>query len=149
MKLWRAFCAASGTDLALPFQVWHFGNTKEMAADLGKLVVSGLKTATGSLVEANAKRPEETPVLGGLSVVTDHGGEAICVIQTTEIRYLPFDEVDAEFAYDEGEGDRTYQYWRDVHWTYFSNEAHHLGLEFNERSLICCERFKVLFVDEL
>ncbi|HQZ82755.1 MAG TPA: ASCH domain-containing protein [Pyrinomonadaceae bacterium] len=148
-ELWRVFCAFSGTDPKLPFQVWHFGNTPEMAADLGKLVVAGLKTATASLVEANAKRPDEKPVLDGFSVVTDLDHKAICVVRTTEIRFLRFEDVDAQFAFDEGEGDRSYEYWRDVHWEYFSNEARELGLEFCERSLICCERFEVLFVNEL
>jgi len=148
-ELWRSYCASSGTDPELPFQTWYFGNTPEMANDLAMLVASGIKTATASLVAANAEKPEETPVLDGFSVVTDGNDKAICIIQTTEIRYLPFDEVDAEFAYDEGEGDRSYQYWRDVHLAYFSNEARELGLEFSERSLVCCERFEVLLVNEL
>ncbi|MGD9562007.1 MAG: ASCH domain-containing protein [Pyrinomonadaceae bacterium] len=148
-RFWEAFCSSSGTDAALPHQIWHFGNTAEMADELANLVVSGKKTATASLVEANALRPEETPIFGGFSVVTDIENEPICVVQTTEVRHIPFDRIDEQFAFDEGEGDRSYRYWREVHWNYFTNEARELGIEFNERSLICCERFKLLFVNEL
>ncbi len=148
-EFWKAFCSFSGTDAAERYQVWHFGNTAEMARDLANLVLLGKKTATASLVEANGLKPEETPILGGYSVVIDIENEPICVVHTTEVRHLPFNEVDEQFAFDEGEGDRSYQYWRDVHWHYFTNEARELGLGFNESSLVCCERFKVLFVNEL
>jgi len=69
----------------------------------------------------------------------------LCIIQTTEIRHLPFDEVDAQFAFDEGEGDQSYEYWRDVHWRFFTEEAKDVGLKFDEKSLICCERFKLIY----
>ena len=35
-----------------------------------------------------------------------------CVIETTEVTYRRFSEVDAAFAYDEGEGDRSLAYWQ-------------------------------------
>ena len=69
----------------------------------------------------------------------------MCVIQTVEIRHLPFEEVDAQFASDEGEGDQTLEYWRTVHWRYFSREAAELGIDFDERSIVCCERFRLLY----
>lgn len=129
----------------LPFQVWYFGNTREMALELADLVIAGRKRATASLAAVNQLKPEEAPIPDGYSVVTDLDGEPKCVMRTTEIRHLPFDEVDAEFAYDEGEGDRSLEYWRDVHRDYFTREASNLGLEFNERSAVCCERFELLY----
>lgn len=74
-------------------------------------------------------------------VVTDFHGVPLCVIQTVEIKHLPFEEVDAQFAADEGEGDQSLEYWRDVHWRYFTREAAELSIDFNKRSLVCCERF--------
>lgn len=105
------------------FQTWFFGNTPEMALELADLVLSGKKTATASLDEMNEKKPEMAPVPDGLSIVTDFEGHPLCIIQTTEIRHLPFDEVDARFAFDEGEGDRSLEYWRDGHRQYFTKEA--------------------------
>jgi uncharacterized protein YhfF len=77
--------------------------------------------------------------------VTDYVGTPMCVIRTTEIRHLPFDDVDAQFAHDEGEGDQSLKYWRSVHLNYFTREAAELGLAFNESSIICCERFRLVF----
>lgn len=144
-EFWQKFCAASGVRAATPFQVWYFGNSSEMARELAGLVVSGKKCATASLVEFNARHPEAAPVDNGYSVVTDFEGRPVCVIQTAEIRQIPFAEVDAAFASDEGEGDRSLAYWRDVHRAYFTKEAAENNLEFNENSLICCERFKLLY----
>ncbi len=144
-QFWLDFCKTSGTDSQMPYQVWYFGNTSEMARELATIVISGKKTATASLVEFNETHPESAPVENGFSVVTDFEGSPLCVIQTTEIRHLLFKEVDAKFAFDEGEGDQTLEYWREVHHQYFTKEAKEFNLEFNENSLICCERFKLLF----
>ncbi len=142
---WRRFCQENGIDPETPYQVWFFGNGQEMAIELAGLVISGKKKATASLVTVNQMKPEIAPINDGYSVVTDLAGEPLCVIQTTEIAHLPFLEVDAEFAFDEGEGDQTLDDWQAGHWRYFTREAAELGIEFNERSLICCERFRLLF----
>ena len=145
VQFWEEFCAASGTPSDKPYKTWYFGNTAEMAAELAKLVIVGRKRATASLVAVNERLPAEAPQLSGYSVVTDQAGQPKCVIRTTEIRHIPFCEVDAQFAFDEGEGDRSLEYWREVHSNYFSREAAELGIEFGERSLICCERFEMLY----
>jgi len=144
-RFWEEFCAASGTPFDKPYQTWYFGNTAEMAEELAQLVIDGRKRATASLVAVNERLPDEAPQPGGYSVVTDHPGHPKCVIRTSEIRHVPFCEVDAQFAFDEGEGDRSLEYWREVHSNYFSREAAELGIEFGERSLICCERFEMLY----
>jgi uncharacterized protein YhfF len=144
-NFWAEFCAISRIKPDTPFQVWFFGNTSEMARELVALVLQEKKTATASLVEENKLNPESAPVPDGYSVVTDFEGNPQCVIQTTEIRHLPFYKVDAQFAFDEGEGDQTLEYWRECHWQYFSKEAKELAVEFDESSLITCERFKLLF----
>jgi uncharacterized protein YhfF len=127
------------------YQVWYFGNTPEMARDLADLVLSGKKTATASLLETNTRQPENAPIEDGFSVVTDMEGIPICVIRTTEMIQMPFSDVDAAFAYDEGEDDRTLESWRNAHRDYFTKEAASLGFAFDENSLVCCERFRLLF----
>ncbi len=145
-KFWQEFCAEnSEVNPDEPYQVWFFGNNSKMARELVELVLQGKKTATASLFEENKLRPESAPIPDGYSVVTDFEGNPQCVIQTTEIRQLPFIEVDAQFAFDEGEGNQTLADWRDGHWQYFSKEAKELGIEFDETSLVTCERFKLLF----
>lgn len=147
-NFWRGFCEKSDLNPETPYQVWYFGNHSKQARELAELVISGKKRATASLVGFNEAHPEVAPVDEGYSVVTDFEGNPMCVIQTTEIRHLPFIKVDAQFAFDEGEGDQTLEDWRDGHWRYFTREAAENGLEFNEKTLICCERFKLLYPKE-
>lgn len=145
-EFWTEFCRRNADiDPAMEFQVWYFGNAHEMSLDLGNLVLAGKKTATASLDSVNKIKPEDAPVPDGYSVVTDFEGNPMCIIQTTEIRHTPFDAVDAQFAFDEGEGDQTLAYWRSVHRPYFERESAALGLEFDEKSMVCCEWFRLLF----
>lgn len=144
-KFWTEFCLSTGVDVGTPYQAWFFGNTVEMALELAGLVIQGRKFATASLAAVNKIKPDEAPIPNGYSVVTDFHGGPICVIQTTEIRHVLFSQVDAQFAADEGEGDQTLEYWRDVHRRYFERETAELGIGFDEHSLVCCERFKLLY----
>ncbi len=145
-NFWQEFCAEnSHVNADESYQVWFFGNTSKMAKELVELVLRSKKKATASLAEVNKLKPETAPIDDGYSVITDYEGNPQCVIQTTEIRILPFMEVDAQFAFDEGEGDQTLEDWREGHWKYFTKEAEELNFEFNEKSLVACERFKLLY----
>ena len=145
VKFWRDFCTENlNVNPNESYQVWFFGDSQKMARELAELVISGKKHATASLVEFNERHPEAAPISDGFSVVKDFEGVPLCVIQTTGIRHLPFDEVDAQLAFDEGEGDQTLKDWREGHRRYFTKEATDYNLEFNEKSIIACERFKLL-----
>jgi uncharacterized protein YhfF len=145
-KYWIEFLANNPSILPdTPYQTWYFGNSSRQASELAELVIAGVKTATASLLEVNKLQPEKAPIDDGYSVVTNFEGDPMCVIQTTEIRHLPFDAVDETFAFDEGEGDRTLADWRQGHRVYFTREAAELGFQFDQNSVVCCERFRLLF----
>jgi uncharacterized protein YhfF len=63
------------------------------------------------------------------------------LIETIEVTYRRFNEVEADIAFDEGEGDRSLAYWRDAHRTYFGR----LG-RFSEDMMLMCERFRLIEV---
>lgn len=143
---WREFCRTNPeVDPLEPVQFWYFGDSRELADALCRLVMQGTKTATAALVWEAEADPVTAPVPGGYSVVTDFAGQPQCVIRTTEIRILPFDEVDAAFAFDEGEGDRTLEHWRRVHWDYFAKRCTELGQAPDLKMPVICERFELLF----
>lgn len=145
-KFWREFLANDPTiSVDTPYQTWYFGNSSLQARELAELVIAGVKTATASQLETNTREPEKAPIDDGYSVVTSFEGEPMCVIQTTEIRHLPFHAVDATFAYDEGEDDRTLEGWREGHRKYFAREAVEMGFEFCDDSIVCCERFRLVY----
>jgi uncharacterized protein YhfF len=126
-----------------PYQVWHFGDSRDLANQLCELVLQGKKKATACLVWEAEVDPQNAPELNGYSVITDFDGTPKCIIKTTEIRILPFNQVDEEFAADEGEGDRSLRYWRAAHWEYFTRKCREMGKEASETMEVICERFKV------
>jgi uncharacterized protein YhfF len=54
-------------------------------------------------------------------------------------------EVDAQFAYDEGEGDRSLDHWRTAHWEYFSRVLPLIAKEPISDMPLVCERFRVVY----
>jgi uncharacterized protein YhfF len=73
--------------------------------------------------------------------VLDGSGAPRCVIESVEISYRRYSEVDAAFAHDEGEGDRSLAYWRDAHRRYFGRMG-----RFSEDMMLMCERFRLIEV---
>lgn len=90
-----------------------FGDSPELANELIDLVVAGRKRATAGAVQFGV------PEVGAHWVMTDGAGEPRAIVRTTEIRVGRLDSVDDQFAWDEGEGDRSRDYWLDAHRTYF------------------------------
>ena len=145
---WRRFCNATGLDHATtPYQAWYFSNNQDSALRLAGLVVAGRKRATASLKAINELRPDIAPFENTYSIVTDLHGVPKCVIRTISVREVPFGEVELQFALDEGEGDETIKDWREGHSEYFAREAAEAGVEFNERSIVCCEHFEVVYAE--
>ena len=115
---------------------FSFGDNPTLADELLALVLAGHKTATCTTRDdPNMSRPGER------WIVLDGGGVARCVIETVEITSRRYDQVDAQFAYDEGEGDRSLAYWRDAHRAYFGRQG-----KFQDEMMLVCERFRLLDV---
>jgi uncharacterized protein YhfF len=138
--------ADMSTDEALPaawrgLERFAFGDAPQMADELLALVLDGTKTATCSALSEYEAEGERLPQPGGRSVVVDGRGAPACVIETCEVAIRRFDEVDAAFAHDEGEGDRSLAYWRREHKRFFRRH----GL-FSEAMLLVCERFRVVAI---
>ena len=111
-----------------------FGDGPQLADELLDLVLKGVKTATCSTEdEPNTSTPRER------WIVLDGRGMPRCVIESLEVTYRRYSEVDAAFAHDEGEGDRSLAYWREAHRRYFGR----LG-KFSEDMMLMCERFRLV-----
>jgi uncharacterized protein YhfF len=115
-----------------------------MADELGALVVSGVKTATCSSVWELEHSDNPTPFPGMLTIILDGKHAPICVIETLSVETVRYQDVSASFAFAEGEGDRTLEYWRRVHWEYFSRVLPKLGYQATPDMPVVCERFRIL-----
>ncbi|MGI9169530.1 MAG: ASCH domain-containing protein [Caulobacteraceae bacterium] len=115
-------------------EAFAFGDSPALADELGALVVAGRKTATcWAAVQGNPTH------VGKRLVMLDGQGRGWAVLETVELTLRRFDEVDAAYARDEGEGDLSLESWRAGHRDYFTREV-----TFAPDMPLWCERFKVV-----
>src|ERR1700730_15268028 len=101
------------------YEAFIFGNTESSANRLADLVLKGEKTATSSLLWTLEHENKPLFKVGHYSIVTTWDKTPVCIIETIELRTIPFKDVDAQFAYDYGEGDRTLAWWKEHIWEYY------------------------------
>jgi uncharacterized protein YhfF len=143
---WARFVATQAVDpTPRLLEAFHFDDNQPSADELAELVLSGRKRATASLVWVYEAQGQRMPQTGDLSVVTRFDGTPVCVIETSQVEVVPYDEVSEEFAAAEGEGDATLRQWRDDHWRYFGRECARIGREPSLDMPVVCERFQVVF----
>jgi uncharacterized protein YhfF len=144
---WQAYLATRG-DLPPPSldpdPVWQFGDL-EAAGRVGQLANAGIKTATSSLLWGLEYEGEQPPRLGDCGIVADGADTPICIIEVTEVEIKPFNEVDAQFAFDYGEYGRTLAQWRAASWEYFSEVCARIGREPSETMPLVCHRFRRVY----
>jgi uncharacterized protein YhfF len=124
--------------LPLP-EAWCFGDSPEMADDLGNLVMQGKKTATCSRYLGENILETST-----ISILLDGRKNPLGVVETFEITVRRYCDIDAEWAAAEGEGDLSLDFWRSEHWTFFTRGAADGSYTVSEDMLLACERLRIV-----
>ena len=143
-QMWSAYgkeCDAAPGN----YDVWYFGDNEADANELVELVLAGIKRGTASALWAHESDGEPIPKPGDLAIVTNWVGEAKCIIRTTEVNVVPYNEVSEDFAAIEGEGDKSLRHWRNLHWPYFTREMLRIERELTDRIPIVCHQFELAF----
>ena len=144
---WQAYLAAHperAIDPELP-PVERFGDGPEMADELLDLVLNGPKRATAALVAEFEDEGSPLPRIGSHWIACDAAGRPLAIMRTMELRIGPFTSVDAAYAWEEGEGDRTLEWWREAHSGYWTRVGERLGIEWTPDMDIVFERFDVVW----
>jgi uncharacterized protein YhfF len=142
-ELWNIFIRENNLhEIANDYEAWAFGAD---ADELAHLVAIGTKTATSSAYPLYELKNEPLPLSGVYSVILDSKGNAVCVIKTTKVEVVTFNEVTAEHAYKEGEGDRSLARWREVHEKFFTKALGKVGLQFTPDMKVVCEEFTLVY----
>ena len=140
-ELWDLFTKENNID-ENNYEAWAFGVEADVLANL---VVTGEKTATASAYPLYEVEEEPLPAAGEYSIILDSKDNAVCVIQTTKVYVIPFNEVTEEQAFKEGEGDKSLGYWREVHEKFFTECMGEAGLKFTYDMKVVCEEFVVVY----
>ena len=145
---WQTFLSTLPPDS--PYQTKSYiaegwGDGPEMADELGGLIAQGIKTGTCSAVWDWEAEGNPIPKVGIVTVVLDGRGDPLCIVETVEVTIRNYNEVDADFARSEGEGDLSLEYWREAHRNFFLRTLPKIGKEFSEEMPLVCERFRMIF----
>lgn len=111
----------------------------ELRRKLVAAVLSGDKTATASLLsDYEPTTSEPLPVVGQQYLLVGYDDEPIAIVETTEVRIVPCDEVDVQFARDEGEGFESVADWLAAHERFWDGQV------ITHETPIVCERFRLV-----
>lgn len=121
---------------------WAFGVDADLLADL---VLRGEKTATASVYDLYALEAESLPQEGTFDVILDSQNQTVCIVEITRVSVQPFNQVSAQHAFNEGEGDKSLAYWRQVHEDCFAEWLREAGLTFTPESKVVLEEFRKVY----
>lgn len=140
---WDEFWKSQGQGKPKRVSAWQFGANPD---HLAQLVIDGVKSATCSGLIFYEIENEPLPSVEDYSIILNSKDEPLAIIKTVDVKIMPMNEVPEDFAIAEGEGDRTYQYWKEAHEKFFTKELSDLGIEYSEDMMLVCERFELVNV---
>ena len=108
------------------------------------MVLSGAKTAMFTPLDTIEINMEKMPSVGEVYVVLDSNDEPRCVIELTDVRIIPLDEISWELAQKDGE-DENMDDWQVKMEEFLEEEADLCGFEPLPDSKIVCEIFKLVY----
>jgi uncharacterized protein YhfF len=100
------------TDLP-PFELGY--PHTDLRRKLVAAVLSGEKTATAGLAEPG----EFAPAAGTRYLLHGYDDEPVAIVEVTDARIVSADEIDLQFALDEGEGFESVEDWHAAHERFF------------------------------
>ena len=147
-QFWNAYAASARVGVK-EFDVLRFGDCADLADELAAQVISGKKRATTRLLRDFTELGRRVPEPGNYSVIIDGKNSPRCIVQTLRVDIKPLCHVDKSFAWDEGGGDRSLEWWRSAHARYFKRQGAREGFAIDDCTELVLERFEVVWPLEL
>ena len=124
---------------------WHFENNEKAANELLNLVLQGKMKATSSAYIVYELEGLAIPKIGDQSIITYFDGTKGCLIETTDVKIIPYNELTYDIIKLEGEDDNL-ESWKYNHEKFFKEDGRLYGYEFSEDMLVVFEIFDVINV---
>jgi uncharacterized protein YhfF/GNAT superfamily N-acetyltransferase len=137
------FVTATGSP-ATRYDLGAFGGP-DVATSLAALILAGVKRATAGLARWYGTDEDPMPAPGAVSVLVDADGTPLAILETTHVEVKPLHAVTDDFAWREGEGDRSRDAWLAIHRRFFAAEAAEYGFEFDDDAPVVFESFRVIW----
>ncbi|MBP6008654.1 MAG: ASCH domain-containing protein [Rhodoferax sp.] len=127
-----------------PVVVDGYGDSEELSNELLALIRSGRKRAGTGLLWAYQHDAQRIARTGDIEIVVDHLNVPVMVTRVVRSEVIEYNQVTAEYAALEGEGDGSLAYWRKAHWNFFGRECKRIGREPTETMPVICTVFEVV-----
>ena len=144
-EYWEKFLKEKGLDQeakyagVFGFEAKGFGGTERTAA-----ILAGKKTAAFFSYASFAIDNEIFPVTDEHYIVLGAAGSPLCVIKTTGVQILPYDQVTWEMAAKEGE-DSSIEEWREKTRENLEEEGQIVGFEFSPDIKLVYMEFELVY----
>lgn len=149
-RMWAEYSTAypDAVNLCPEYSVERFGDSAVLADALLHEVIHGHKRATSTLAREFMDDGMALPRVGSHWIACDGDGNPKVVLKSVELRLGTFASADADFARDEGEGDRSLESWRTEHRKYWLRGEAARGRTWSEDCAIVFERFLLVWPPE-
>ena len=118
-----------------------FGDTPD---ELAAMVVKGEKTATCNALRLYELNNKPIPRAGEYNIILNKALKPVVLIQLEKVEFVPYDEIDENFAIAEGDG--SYENWDNIHTRFFTEALSQFNEPFNRKIILVCQHFKVLSI---
>jgi uncharacterized protein YhfF len=127
------------------FSATAYGHARAVADELAALIAAGDKRAHASLDRDFEVEGDALPRPGEHIVVLDGRGTPQAIVRLKHVERRHFNEVDDEFAFECGEGDRTLAWWLVAYRQEFAERAEAQGFQVGERAVLILEYFELVW----
>jgi uncharacterized protein YhfF len=127
------------------FSATAFGHSRTVADELAALICEGTKRAHATLERDFETEGEDLPRPGDHVVVLDGRGTPQAIVRTRHVERRYFNDIDDEFAFECGEGDRTLAWWLTAYRQEFAERAEAQGFQVNEKAVLILEYFDLVW----
>lgn len=124
---------------------YYFCDNEKDANECAELVRISIKQATTHSLKGLQIQEEKLPAIGDIAIVTDWHGIPKAIIKTVKVEIIKFKDITPEYAFIEGEGDRSLTHWQNVHWDYYTRELSDHSLKPSEDMELVCEYFETIW----
>jgi uncharacterized protein YhfF len=127
------------------FSATAYGHSRAVADELAALIRSGDKRAHATLERDFEAEGDALPRPGEHVVVLDGRGMPQAVVRLRHVERRFFSDIDDEFAFECGEGDRTLAWWLVAYRQEFAERAEREGFQVGERAVLILEYFDLVW----
>lgn len=144
-KFWFEYLEKNNLPKTTPYSgEFILGEDEVSCLQLSALILGGKKTGSFTALDSFIIDNEPLPKAGSNYVVTDWNEIPLCIIQTTNVTILPYNQITWEMAAKEGEED-SFENWKESHNEFFEYDADIMGYEFKPDMPVVFEEFKVIY----